>query len=243
MKRAWIISFLLAIASVAGARAADGAFDVHLIEPAEHIDLLAGSTVSIAWEATSTPANVEEWEAFLSINGGQTYPIRLTPHLDLTIQRFTWIVPFLPGAEASFLLRFGDEHDEQQFAFPARMRIKGSIPLDLFRYEMAPFGVSTWSQEDDHGEKLVEWVEGSRDGSRLRQMFAREPLLVGDDERAAPRSQESVSAVSSDSKRLDPAALQSLKRRDLFTRARRLDMQAPRRHPADVLGLSGRLNI
>src|SRR5260370_42441378 len=104
MRRTRIISFLLAIASATGASAAEGAFDVHLVERVAHVDVVAGSTVSIAWESANRPADVEEWEAFLSINGGRTYPIRLTPHLGITIQRFNWTVPSLPGAELSLLL-------------------------------------------------------------------------------------------------------------------------------------------
>jgi hypothetical protein len=243
MRRAWVIALLLAIASVTGARANDRAFEVHLIEPAEHVDLVAGSTASIAWEATNAPANVDEWEAFLSVNGGRTYPIRLTPHLDLAIRRFTWTVPFLPGAEASLLLRFGDERDEREFAFPARMQIKGSMPLDLFRYEIVTGSASTRSREDDHGEELVEWVEGSSDGSRLHRVFSSEPLLAGRDERAGSRDHGSTPAASNDSKRLDPASLEALGMRDSFTRARRLEVQASRLHFVDVLGLTGRLNI
>lgn len=244
LKRGWIISLLLAIASATGASAADGSFDVRLTEPAEHVDLVAGSTVFMAWEARDQPAGVEEWEAFLSINGGRTYPIRLTPHLDVAIQRFTWTVPSLPGAEVSILLRFGDERDERRFAFPARMRIRGAMPLDSFGYKAFAEAVSLGSrQEDDHGETLVEWVEGSRDGSRLRQIFACEPLLVGKHEFSSPRDQESAPAVSSESKRLDPAMLQSLEDDAAFRRSSRLNVRVSQDHHAGVLVLSRRLNI
>jgi hypothetical protein len=244
LKRGWIISLLFAIASATGASAADGAFDVRLTEPGEHVDLVAGSTVSIAWEARNQPAGVEEWEAFLSINGGRSYPIRLTPHLDVAIQRFTWTVPSLPGAEASLLLRFGDERNERRFVFPARMRIKGAMPRDLFGYKAFAETVSLRSQKkDDHGEKLVEWVEGSRDGSRLQQIFASEPLLVGNHGFCAPREQESAPFVSSESKRLDAAMLQSLENDTVFRRSRRLNVRVSQGYHAGVLVLSRRLNI
>jgi hypothetical protein len=244
LKRAWIISLLLAIASATGARAADGAFDVRLIEPAEHVDLVAGSTVSIAWEARNQPAAVEEWEAFLSINGGRTYPIRLTPHLDVTIQRFTWTVPSLPGAEASLLLRFGDEQRERRFVFPARMRIKGAMPFDLLRFEAsAEAALLGGQEEDDHGEKLVEWVEGSRDGSRLRLIFGGGPLLAGEQNFAAPRDEESVPAAGSASTRLDPATLPSLENDRVLRRGRPPNVRYSQRRQAGVLLLSRRLNI
>jgi hypothetical protein len=240
MRRAWIIP-LLAFASVTGAMAAP-TFDVHLIEPAEHADLVAGSTVSIAWEATNAPANVEEWEAFLSIDGGRTYPIRLTPHLDLAIRRFAWTVPFVPAAEASILLRFGDERDEREFAFPARIEINGAMPLDFFRCAVFTETLLAGSEEDDHGEKLVEWVEGPRDGSRIHQVFASVPILADGDQWTAPPDDAAASAASSDSNRLDPALLQLLVRRDPAL-SRLLDVQVSRPRTADVLALTGRLNI
>lgn len=241
MRRAWIIP-LLAFASVTGAMAAAPAFEVHLIEPAEHTDLVAGSTASIAWEATHAPANVEEWEAFLSIDGGRTYPIRLTPHLDVGVRRFAWTVPFVPAAEASILLRFGDERDERQFAFPARIEIDGAMPLDFFRCAILAERLSAGREEDDHGQKLVEWVEGPRDGSRLHRVLASEPLLAGRDRWDAPADDAAASAASSDSNRLDPALLQLFVRRDP-ARGRLLDAQVSRPHSADVLALTGRLNI
>ena len=38
----------------------------------------------------------EEWEAFLSFDGGATYPVRITPHLDLELRRVRWQVPAIP---------------------------------------------------------------------------------------------------------------------------------------------------
>ncbi len=243
MKRAWIISFLLAFASSAAATVAAGTFDVRLIEPAAQIELRAGSTASLAWEATDTPASVEEWEAFLSIDGGLTHPIRLTPHLDRSIQRFTWVVPSLPGAEATLLLRFGDEHDERQFAFPSRIRITGAGSLGLLRHEWLSESASGRSEEEDHGERLTQWVEGSRDGLRLRQLFACQPLLCGHDELTLPRDHQSSPTISSASKRFDPAAERLIERRNIFAPTSREGVSSPRPHPVDVLGLVRRLNI
>jgi hypothetical protein len=241
MLRAWAISFLLASASVT--LAADSSFDVHLLEPAEGVDVLAGSTVAIGWDATNTPDHVEEWEAFLSIDGGRTYPIRLTPHLDVAIHRFTFTVPFLPGAEACVLLRFGDERDEQRFAFPGHLRITGTIPLHLLSYETLPDEASATSEEDDHGEKLVEWVEGSRNGSRLRRVSSRDSLRVGNDAWSASQERATASAVGIAAKRIDTGTCRSLAERKIFTRVRPLDGLVSQRRARDFLTLSGRLNI
>jgi len=248
-KRAWIISFVLAIVSATGANAAtaafDAAFDVRLIEPAQHAELVAGSTVSIAWEATNRPAGVEEWEAFLSINGGETYPLRLTPHLDTAIRRFTWTVPSLPGAEAAILLRFGDEHDERRFAFPARLRIVAGAPADPFRYERSSWAMALGTPEkNDHGETLVGWVEGSRDGSRLRQVVAHEPLLAPHRALAVPAGgEDSAFAAGGQSSRFQPATLQPPRRLGAFRRDRRLDAGSSPDRRTGVLVLSCRLNI
>src|SRR5579872_1425653 len=147
------------IAFAGAVHAAEQRFDVRLIEPASRVDLLAGSTVPISWEATNAPAEVEEWEAFLSIDGGRTYPMRITPHLDASIHRFTWTVPSLPGAEVSILLRFGNEREESEFSFPERATIRGTAT--------AGADVSAGHALDDHGLMLVSWVDGARDGSGL----------------------------------------------------------------------------
>jgi hypothetical protein len=242
MKRSAILLLLSLLASVTGARAAEGKFDVQLVEPAAGVDFLAGSTASINWEAADMPADVEEWEAFLSIDGGVTFPIRLTPHLDRTIHHFSWIVPSLPGAGVTLLLRFGDEGDERQFSFRGRMRIEGVSLFERLRYEMRPED-ATVSEKDDHGETVVEWVEGWRDGSHLRQVVAGEPLVGGQGEIAVPLDRETVAAVGSEPRRLDPAA----RRWPEISADLRPAIAAPQRsagrHATDVLRLSGRLNI
>jgi hypothetical protein len=179
MKLGWVRLFTMALAVVPALSAAAKSFDVRLMEPAEHAVVAAGSTVSIGWEAQNVPANVEEWEAFLSIDAGRTYPIRLTPHLDARIHRFPWHVPNLPGAEVTILLRFGDEHQERRFAFPSRARITGLSSGLAFLFEPPAFEAPRRGEAAAvGGEGVVGWVEGARDGSSLRQVFAREASLA-----------------------------------------------------------------
>ncbi len=237
MKRV-VFGLLLAFAAFT-AGAEQRAFNVHLIEPAAGASAVAGSAASIAWEADNTPADVEEWEAFVSIDGGRTYPIRVTPHLDAGIRRFNWTVPSLPGAELSILLRFGDERQERPFAFPVRMRITGSLP----RATMWHASASLRSEgEDDHGLNLVEWVEGSREGSDLKQVAARELALVPSREWNQDRGGRSVAAAGT-SKRLDPAAIASSAAGDGVTRSRRNGRRLSLSRSLDILKLSQRLNI
>lgn len=193
--RRWSISLFLTIAFATVASAAQR-FDVRLTEPASRADLLAGSTLPIAWEATSAPAEVEEWEAFLSIDGGRTYPMRITPHLDASIHRFSWTVPSLPGAEVSILLRFGNEREESEFSFPERATIRGTATVGA--------EVSARQALDDHGLMLVAWVEGARDGSGVVNVATSRSQLAGDSRFSEGESQRPLPLISSSASELDP---------------------------------------
>jgi len=239
MKRVWLVGLFLAIASAGAASAAEGVFDVRLIEPAEHAEVVAGSTVPIAWDAGSMPPGIDEWEAFLSVDGGNTYPIRITPHLDAGIHRFHWTVPSLPGADVSVLLRFGDERQESEFSFASRARITGTVARQTLR-EPASARSAT---EDDHGRTLTAWVEGSREGSDLRQVVVAGSWLVADHEWSKGRDHDSAPAIGTKSKRAEHAMCAS--RADGVGVAASQQEDRPFLPPyvAEVLLLTGRLNI
>lgn len=150
---------------------AAAAFTVRLIEPAGTRELEAGSHSFISWQAENVPDNVDEWEAFLSADGGRTYPVRVTPHLDASIHRFRWSVPAAPTRTLTIMLRFGDERHEQRFVFPLATHIAGAAPHDLPRpVEVEKRGES--ATED--GEGAGAWVEGNRDGTLLREVVTAE---------------------------------------------------------------------
>jgi hypothetical protein len=214
-------------------------FDVRLIEPAQRAEVVAGSTVPIAWDAASIPAGVEEWEAFLSVDGGKSYPIRITPHLDASIHRFNWTVPSLPGADVSILLRFGDEREEAEFPFAGRMRITGTIPRATFR-EPASIRSAT---KDDHGRTLTEWVEGSRAGADLRRVVVGDSWLVADHEWNKGRDHDSTPAIGTSSKRVDGALRTSDRGADRLAGSQQEKRRPLPLHVAAVLLLTGRLNI
>ncbi len=163
----------LLTAGVAGAAGASGP---RLVAPVPGRELAAGSLAVVEWEGQPPIEAAEEWEAFLSLDGGRTHPLRITPHLDLSIRRFTFRVPAFPTSEARFLLRFGDErHEEVEVETPHRFTIVvspgsvSSIPrISLSRGERARSG------EDG----VVFWVEGTRDGSGLREVVAEEASLA-----------------------------------------------------------------
>src|SRR5688500_584972 len=114
--------FLLGAMAPARA-AADAAELVRWVSPAPGESLTAGSTVVLAWEpgpGLAALPHAEEWEVFLSLDGGRTFLTRLTPHLELDMRRVTVRLPALPSEEARLLLRMGNERDGREQLLPGR---------------------------------------------------------------------------------------------------------------------------
>jgi hypothetical protein len=192
----------LAFGTALRVSAAEPSFDVRLLEPAVGTRVLAGSTAFLEWNASGTPANVDEWEAFISIDGGRTYLSRVTPHLDAAIHGFRFTVPDLPGAEVTVLLRFGDERDERRFVFPARMHISGVASA----LAPAPEAGARGEAFDVDEEGATSWIEGSRDGSSLRQIvLGGTAMSSGRDELDAPLHDGSATALTTGGSRHDSA--------------------------------------
>ncbi len=69
--------------------------------PVRSVD--AGRTVELVWSA---PAGVvEELEILLSVDGGRTFPIRVSPSLDPGTTHWRWHVPNLSAADARLRVR------------------------------------------------------------------------------------------------------------------------------------------
>jgi hypothetical protein len=221
---------LLALAGLAGfagtALAAPAAQLVELVAPRSGETLVAGGTAEIAWAPLASYAKlrgVEEWEAFLSLDGGATYPVRITPHLDQDLRRVSWQVPPIPTADARLLFRFGDERRETVVELPQRFSIVESpvatVPAFLpevqarTRGERARIERDEDEAEDDDG--VVAWVEGSRRGGSLRQVVATAPSgfqtriqptetreeaaeIAGGHSLPSPEARESLAAATTD---------------------------------------------
>lgn len=144
---------------------------VRVVAPADDTALTGGSSATIEWvETAPLPAEVEEWEAFLSVDGGRYYAARLTPHLDRDIRRFTVTVPNVTSHDARILLRFGDEERETEVELPLRLTIRFDpaaprAPVDIAEEE------GEAAREGD--EPVAEWLDGERDGSQLRRVALR----------------------------------------------------------------------
>jgi hypothetical protein len=235
---------LLAVTAVIGigARASEQPFRAHLIAPASEAALAAGSTATIAWNATGVPRNFDEWEAFLSLDGGRSYPIRITPHLDLAIRSFTWSVPNLPGGEGSILLRFGDEREEQRFAFGRRFRITGALNLVRpWRASVRARARGEAAVPDDEG--VVAWIEGPRNGSSITQVTVDDETLSSGREVAVSAPTTSA-LLSAPSPRGDRGGLRSTAIGNPIARTRgRRVVQSRGNRSEDILLITRRRNI
>ncbi len=168
---------LLALTAPGFARETGAA--VELVAPQAGATLAAGSVAELAWApgaGFSRLPDVEEWEAFLSLDGGASFPVRITPHLDQDLRRVRFQVPPFATADARILLRFGDERRETAFELPARFAIAAApgLPATALLLSRQAFALGEPARPGSAG--VVAWVEGSRRGGGLRQVVAAEPF-------------------------------------------------------------------
>lgn len=134
--------------------------------------LHGGSFAQLTWSAGPLPANAEEWEAFLSIDGGAHYAFRITPHLNLSLRSVTWVVPNVDARDAKILIRVGDEkherHFEPGFSFAIMRDSSDSSP---------PMTIVAKSGEAarDGDDPVVAWSEGDRAATRIAQVVHIDP--------------------------------------------------------------------
>jgi hypothetical protein len=161
---------------------------VELISPQPAVPLAGGSTAVLEWAALPgwerLPASAE-WEAFLSLDGGRSYTVRITPHLDRDLRRIGWRVPDLPARDARLLLRFGDERRETVVELPQRFTIVADLAGAAGWPERAAFAAARGEAARPGEPGVVAWVEGSRRGAGRRQVAA-DPAALG---RGSPQSE------------------------------------------------------
>jgi len=95
----------LALAVVVRFSTAAGAEPAQVHLPRAGDTVWVGSTVAVSWHALPTEA--KEMELFLSLDGGATYPLRLTPQMAPGVTSWRWSVPNLPTERARLRLRVG----------------------------------------------------------------------------------------------------------------------------------------
>jgi hypothetical protein len=160
---------ILLIAAALSALAAN-ASTLRLVEPRQGLTLRGGSQATIEWSATSLPAHAEEWEAFLSLDGGKYYAFRITPHLDLDLRRVTWIVPNVDTKNARLLIRTGDERRETLFEFSTIFSIARDPNAEQVVRHLIRFGRGEAAREGD--APVVAWADGARNGGGITQQYA-----------------------------------------------------------------------
>src|SRR6202166_4310847 len=146
---------------------------VELLAPQPAIPLAAGSTAVLQWAPSSGLAALparEEWEAFLSLDGGKTYSFRITPHLDSDLRRTLWEVPGVASSDVRLLLRFGNERRETAIELPQRFTIAATPDPLLGLLPRAAIARRRGEAARPGDRGVVSWTEGSRRGLRPRHV-------------------------------------------------------------------------
>jgi hypothetical protein len=92
-----------------------GAAQAAMTSPGAGEGLAPGAVVEVRWASLCDVARggekreIDEAEVVLSLDGGRTFPIRVTPELRPCTTRFLWTVPALPTVHARLALRAGSE--------------------------------------------------------------------------------------------------------------------------------------
>jgi hypothetical protein len=176
MSKGWPL--LLVAALLIPALAHTVSAEVRVVAPADGGVLRGGETARLEWEAESLPAGSEEWEAFLSVDGGRYYAVRITPHLDVQIRRATWTVPNISARDVRLLLRFGNEKNERL----VQVRSSVSIEARSSTTAIVPVALTAGlpgepARPGDRG--VASWVDGDREGRHAYLVRARGPETVG----------------------------------------------------------------
>jgi hypothetical protein len=223
------IRFLLLAALASATAVAD---PITLSAPAPEATLRGGTFATLAWSAQRLPPQAEEWEAFLSIDGGQHFVLRITPHLDVALQGVTWLVPNVDARDARILIRMGNEREERAFALPKSFAIERDAGAPLPPLRMTPASRAE--------EGVVAWAEGDRQATRVAQAASVVPpgamrsLHVVRAEEPAPADAPKQWRQAVEPLALAPARLSS-------TQSRERETSSP--HNPDILLLSRRRNI
>jgi hypothetical protein len=161
MRRVALAVALFAFASFARAES------LRVVAPANGATLRGGSFAELRWTSAQVPPKAEEWEAFLSVDGGKYYAFRVTPHLDIQLRSFTFVVPNVDTRNARILIRTGDEvhelHFESRDSFSIVRDAKAEQPLP----RLSQLGRGEAARDGDPA--VLAWADGARNGLGVRQ--------------------------------------------------------------------------
>ena len=86
-------------------------YAAQLISPTAGQVLYPGQRIKVAWRVKLPHVDLGacETEVFLSLDGGSTFSMMISPAMDPRAQYFYWIVPNIPTNQAVLEVRFGCE--------------------------------------------------------------------------------------------------------------------------------------
>jgi hypothetical protein len=174
-----VLRLLLAVVLFACASLAQAA-GLRLVAPADGTVLRGGSFAEVRWTATQLPPAAEEWEAFLSVDGGKYYAFRITPHLDADLRRFTFVVPNVDTKRARILIRAGNEVQETRFENAGTFSIARDPDAEEPIARLLASGRGEAARDGD--PVVVSWTSGPRNGVEVTQHTAlpeSHPYYVG----------------------------------------------------------------
>ena len=152
---------------LAGLSAAVHAAPAGFLAPGRGEVLAGGDSVEVRWSAPCGGA-ASEAEIVLSLDGGRTFPVRITPEMSPCAGRFRWRVPDLESSRARLALRTGsgEESDDERLTLVSE---EFSIVADGDDGdELLPGAREVWTRQALDGEGTedvpVESMEGSGEG-------------------------------------------------------------------------------
>jgi len=157
--------FAIGAASFVFAATSGLAASAEFAAPVSGDRLEAGSLVEVTWSLDRHGPQDEEMELLLSLDGGTTFPIRVTSDLDPATRRIMWRVPSLPTGRARLAIRSGAEGEPAEeiirLVGPAfSILAASSVPLEeLFAVR------SEWRTREALGSAAVPRRESRRFGS------------------------------------------------------------------------------
>ncbi|MGA8809823.1 MAG: hypothetical protein WB973_18275 [Thermoanaerobaculia bacterium] len=157
MRRVALAFVILAFASFAHADS------LRVVAPANGATLRGGSFTELRWTSAQLPPDAEEWEAFLSVDGGKYYAFRVTPHLDIQLRSFTFLVPNVDTRNARILIRTGDEVHELHFESRDSFSIVRDAKAEQALPRLSQLGRGEAARDGDPA--VVAWADGERNGS------------------------------------------------------------------------------
>jgi hypothetical protein len=127
-----LLPVVLALAALlAGATLARASVGSLLVDGSE---FHAGESVEVRW--TGLPPECDELELLLSVDGGRTWPLRVSAELEPREGGFRWRVPNLAAGRARLRLRYGLGHRELDGPPTGTFRIVADpgAPASAFRF-------------------------------------------------------------------------------------------------------------